>query len=509
MTTLEAVIEIGSTGIRLQIGEIADTGSWTAIDFSELPVALGWDVFTTGYVARETVLQCLRILDRFREQINAWSIPQNQITAIATSALREAKNRDVVLDRILVKTGFKIKVIDGIEENRLMYMAVIHAFEQEASRLQKNNSAILEIGGGSTEIMLLEKGKMAAVHSLRLGTVIIEQQIHSMMGTQKDTRRLLQEHIRNTAATMNTELNLQQVDTFITIGSEVRLAAKLRGHEINPHCWTIGLKEFSDFVDEVSEYSPEECTEHFKIPYSDATSLAVGLFMYRLFINQTSAKNIFVPDTTIRDGIIISKIKGPSRDLQEEFFSQVIASAKNLGKKYHYDQKHADFVTFISLRLFDEMYNELGLDNHARLLLQVAAILHDIGMFIKDANHHIHSQYIVSNSDIFGLNKDEITIISLIARYHRGSGPKQGDDFFYALPRSDRMLVQKLAALLRIADALDRGHTQRITKFDITYSGDTVIFKLLGVHDTALEKSALAEKSDLFESVFGYKILLT
>ncbi len=508
MASLEAVLEIGSTGIRLLIGEVAENQGWTVIDHSELPIALGWDVFTTGLVSRESLLQCLKILHRFKEQIQCWSLPNEQITVIATSALREAANRDTVLDRILVKTGFKVKVIDGIEESRLMYLGVVQALQDEFPKLKKSDSVIIEVGGGSTEIMLLQRGRMAAVHSLRLGTVIIEQQIKSMMGSQKEAHRFLVEYIKNAGGIMNTEIKLDEIDVFIAIGSEVRLAALQIGKRIYSHCCTISTDEFISFTDEIQEYSIEESAERFKIPYSEAKTLAIGLLAYKLFIQLTKAKTILVPDTTIREGVLVSKFSSPSAEIHDDFTSQIIASAYNLGVKYHFDEAHAEFVRITALKLFDALKGELGLDSSARMLLEVASILHDVGMYIRGSDHHLHSQYIISHSDIFGITKENMTIISNVARYHRGKGPQSGASDFYALPRLDRMAVLKLTAILRVADALDRSHGQRIQSFDTDFKGDTFILKLHGVQDTILEKIAMKEKADLFESIFGYKVIL-
>ena len=188
MASLEAVIEIGSTGIRLLVAEITDSADKNILDRSEVPLPLGNDVFTTGTVSRDTLLQCIRILMRFREQLAGWGIRPGQASVIATSAMREAKNRDPVLDRISVKTGFHVRVIDGIENNRLTYLAVADCVKAD-STMRRQNTLILEVGGGSTELMLIEKGKMAGAHSMRLGTVIIEQQMKSMLGSFDDARR--------------------------------------------------------------------------------------------------------------------------------------------------------------------------------------------------------------------------------------------------------------------------------------------------------------------------------
>jgi len=505
MKTLEAVIEIGSTGIRLVVCELSAQNTWTAIDRSEQPVPLGRDVFTGGIISRETLLQCLRILNRFREQLAGWKIGAEHVSVIATSALREARNRDAVVDRIQVKTGFHIKVINGIEENRLMYIAVLEVLRQEAPNIQGQNSVILEIGGGSTEIMLFEQGKMAAVHSLRLGTVIIEQYIKSMTGSRREARRFLEDFIKNAGGSLNTEANLQKIRQFITIGSEMQIAAKEAGQKIGARTRTIAREKFNAFVDEIQQYSTDECMARFKIDYTEAKSLPVGLLTYKLFIELTNAKKIIVSDTSIREGLLLSKLSAQST-LQADFASQIIASALNIGRKYRIDENHAQYVRKTALFIYDKMETELGLDKEARLLLEVAAILHDIGMFIRASGHQIHSQYIISHSDIFGLTQDRIQIVALVARYHNGALHDSSEEAFRALPRSDRTLVLKLAAILRVADALDRSHSQRITDIAILQKEDSFILRVKNTHDTNLEKSALAEKGDLFESIFGYNI---
>jgi len=215
-----------------------------------------------------------------------------------------------------------------------------------------------------------------------------------------------------------------------------------------------------------------------------------------------------VPYLSIREGVIISQLSGPEHLAREEFNDQIIASAVNLGKRYHLDEAHSSYVTRIALKLYDELEGELGLDRHARLLLQIASILHDIGSFIRSSDHHIHSQYILGHSDIFGLNKDDMNILSNVVRYHRSEVPSPTHLGYISLPRSDRTMVLKLASLLRIADALDRGHSQHIKDFDIELTRDTLILRAKGTHDVTLERLALDEKADLFEEVFGYKLIM-
>ena len=505
---LESVIEIGSTGIRLVVCQKSPQGEWTVVDKSELAVSLGWDVFTSRLVSRQTLLQCIKILSRFKEQLIGWGISADQTSIIATSALREATNRDTVLDRIFVKTGFRIKIIDGIQENFYMYNAVLHALRKDCPEIKTQNSLILEISGGSTELMVLNRGKMAAVHSLRLGTVIIQQNIKNLHGTQQDTRHYLRDYIKNTGVNLNTEIDLQKIQMFISIGPELQIAGKCIGKKIGNRSWKIQRNDLFKFVDEVQVYSPEECMAKYQMSYNDAQSFGIGLLSYKLFLGLTSAESIIVTDTTIREGLLISKLSS-EENLQQEFTSQVVASAVNIGRKYRFDEVHAKSVCKVALKIFDAMEKELGLEPVARTYLEIASILHDVGTFIRGSDHEKHSKYIIANSDIFGLAKDSMKIISQIALYHRGSMTQPTDDDFYTFSRQERTLVLKLASILRIADSLDRGHSQRVENFDITFGNDTMTIHTKEGTISNLEKMAVAEKSDLFEFVFGYTIIMS
>ncbi len=508
MNSLEAVIEIGSTGIRLMACQINDSVSWTVIDHSETSVSLGNDVFTSGYVSRDTLMQCLLILNRFKEQLSTWNISPNHIHIIATSALREAKNRDTIVDRIFVKTGFRVRIIDGIEENRLMYLAVQDALHDEVARFRNRDSVILEISGGSTEIMVLNKGRMAAAHTLRLGTVIIEQNLLHGSGTTGDMYRFLEEFIGNTVTNLEMESDIQHIQTFITMGAESQIVAREIGESIHPGLWSIPVNSFNTFVDTVLSYSVEECMARFSLVYADARFFCICLLAYRLFLNLTNAGELLVTDTSIREGLILSLIAGPNASFQEEFYRQIIASARTLGKKYRYDEAHAEYVRKTALKLYDFMEDDLGLSQHSRLLLEIAAILHDTGSYIRASDHHLHSQYIIAHSDIFGLSKDDMNIISHVARYHRGQNPSRHDEDFPLLSRPLRIEILKLSALLRIADALDRSHTQKMDDFTCQIRDNTLILRIAGTQDCNLEKLALADKGDVFESIFGYKLLL-
>ncbi|MCF0241150.1 MAG: HD domain-containing protein [Treponema sp.] len=509
MATPEAVIEIGSTGVRLLVAELTPENKRNVLDRSELPLPLGRDVFTSFVISRETQNQCVQILKRFREQLEGWGITPEQTSVVAASAFREAKNRDPVMDRILVQTGFRVRIMDGIEENRLMYLAVAECLKEESVVERTKNTMILEVSGGSTEVMMMRQGKMAGVHSLKLGTVRIEQQLRSSVYTYEDMRRYIREAVVNTKGSLDNELDISEVEQFMAVGIDMTLAAINVGKPLTTFLWEIDVTAFDRFVRQVQNYSVDECVAKFKISYNDAQTLQASLLIYNIFIRLTNVQKILVPETNIRDGLIISKTSTQNEALMAEFNSQITASAKNLLRKFHGDESHAECVRQNALKLYEAMKAEIGLDEHAKLLLEVAAILHDIGIFIHLNHHNVHSHYIIKNSEIFGLSETDRSLISQIAKYHRGKLQPQDDESFVLQPRTYRMTILKLTAVLRVADALDRSHSQSFEGVRMNLTGDVLNIKTDSKKNTVLENMALAEKGELFETVFGYKVVLS
>ena len=508
MATPESVIEIGSTGVRLLVAVFSDDGNYNVLDRSEKPLPLGKDVFISGAISQETQNQLIQILIRYREQLAGWGITPSECTCVALSAFRDAKNSDPIMDRILVQAGFHVRIIDGIEENKLMYLAVSECIKNEKAFYKDEDTVILVVGGATTEIMMMSDGKMAGVHSLRLGTVRIDQQMKNQTSSYSDIQRYVQESINNTKGSLESELNLNEVKQFIAVGPDITLAALNVGRPISTFLWEIKKEDFAEFVKEIQGYSVDECVARFKISYSEAETLQVSLLIYNLFLYLTKAEKILAPETNIRNGLLLSQHSSENEELQREFNMQITASARNLLRKYHGDESHAECVRMIAVRIYDTLKKDLGFNEHARTLLETAAILHDIGAFIRYDNHNLHSSYIIRNSEIFGLSRKDTTIVSEIAKYHKGNSVPQDEDSFLMLPRSDRMTILKLTAILRIADALDRGHIQKFSDFTLRTQQNALVISTKESRNTVLEKIALNEKSGMFESVFGYKVIL-
>jgi exopolyphosphatase / guanosine-5'-triphosphate,3'-diphosphate pyrophosphatase len=502
-----AVIDIGSTAIRMVIAEIGPDSHWRVVDRAGKPLNLGRDVFVSGKISKDSLIQALHILAGFKELLDGWHIDEDDVTVIATSAIREAHNRDTFIDRVWVRAGLTVNTVDGIEENRLTYMAVQYALEDYKQELARSNSLIIEVGGGSTEVMLLQRGKIVAAHSLHIGTVRIEQQVKSMPGLNQ-LDRFLQEQISTTREVLGAELELSRIRFFIAVGGHARIAAEKVGSTVDEWYSTIEKEEFETFLSQVKQMSLEDIVDSLGITYDDAEGLVTALIIYQQFMEATFADQLIVPNVSIRDGLLLNMTIDPDEMVRGKFDSQVVASALSLGRKFHFDEKHAVHVTNLALRLFDQLESTHNLDRHSRILLHVAGLLHDIGTYVRFSGHHKHGQYIVANSEIFGLHRDNLKIVSNVVRYHRKALPVPSHVSYISLPREDRIRVLKLAAILRIADALDRGHIQRIKDITVEIHEDEIILYCKCHSDNSSERLALSVKSNMFEEVFGTRVTL-
>ncbi len=508
MNRLVSVIDIGSTAIRLVILEMDEKGNYQRIDRASRPLGLGRDVFISKIIRPESMMTAVHVLSGFSELLKTWKLSPEDTYVVATSAIREAWNRDIFVDRVRTKTGFKVQIIDGVEENHLTYIAVLHAVENLRGSFSRANSIIMEVGGGSTEIMILYRGKMQAAQSLKVGTVRMEQQIQNNQTAHVFMEEYLREQFKRHLGRLQANTDLKRIRYFIMVGGDARNAAHHVGRAEGEHYSIIKRQDFLDFVGHVLKKNVEELVGYLNITYNEAEGLVPALIIYMIFLEETHAREILVPDVSIREGVLLRNVLGQGANLDSNFAKQVVASATNLALKYNVDQKHSKKVRDLSLALYDQLQNEHGLGHRERLYLEVSALLHDIGYFINQSGRHKHGQYIVANSEIFGLSRGETDIISNVVRYHRRAKPLNSHLEFGALSREQRLIVMKLAAILRIADALDRSHRQNFGDLTLEIDGSTILISGSGHRDMSIERYGLGLKAGLFEDVFGYKVVL-
>lgn len=498
-----AALDLGASAVRLIIAE-GEGDNMRIVEEASRGVLIGKDTFTHGRIGQPTVEAALHAIEGFRSMMDTFGVVRYR--AVATSALREASNRDTVLDRIRVRTGIDVEVIDGSEENRLTYLAVresLKAFPAMASE----TCLVAEVGGGSADLSTLHGGEPAHSGTFAIGSIRLRQSFAAFQGTPSHFRKLILRHIKNVVDDIRRELPLKDVTQFIALGADARLVARVVGSADAQSLASIPREVFLKTCAEIAALDVDAILSTHGISQAEAETLAPALLVYSELVGATAAATITISSATLRHGLIIDLSRSEAGLGIEVFSRQVMASAHAVGEKYKYDAKHARHIASLALKLFDELKAEHGLDLRDRLLLEVAALLHDIGLFVNLRAHHKHSQYLISVAEIFGMSRDDLLIVSNIARYHRRGLPQRSHIPYMALDREAKIVVNKLGAILRMANALDADHQQKVKNVRVKPEDGVIAFEVEGVGDLTMERLALLARSDFFQDAFGRRVI--
>jgi exopolyphosphatase / guanosine-5'-triphosphate,3'-diphosphate pyrophosphatase len=499
-----AVVDMGASAIRLVVAEGAAEGPLHVLEEVSRGVLLGKDTFTHGRLGPATVEATLKALEGFRRIMDTYGVIRYR--AVATSAVREASNADAFLDRVRLRTGLEVEVIDGSEENRLTYLAVREQLAQHPA-LVDGDALLVEVGGGSADISFLRKAQPIHSGTYPLGSIRMRQSLGGWQGSHEQGMRLLVRHIHNVVDDIRREMPLKEARHMIALGGDVRFAAaQVGGDERDGELRSFDRDAFIRFVDSVVGYDTEQLVEKYRLPQTEAETLVPALLAYRELLVESSAERITVPDASLRNGLLLDLVRSDQPQGIEDLRKQVLSSAAALGERYRYDAPHARNVADLAVRLFDELRSEHGLTDRHRLLLEVAALLHDIGNYVNIRGHHKHSQYLIAASEIFGLSQDEMLLVSNVARYHRRAIPAKSHLPYMALDREARVAVNKLSALLRLANALDADHLQKVKDVHVVTEDDDWVLEVEGAGDLTMERLASLARADYLTEVFGRKV---
>jgi exopolyphosphatase/guanosine-5'-triphosphate,3'-diphosphate pyrophosphatase len=503
---LVAVLDMGASAIRLAIAEIAPGGRPRIIEEASKGVLLGRDTFSFGAIRSQTIDAAISALSGFQHIMKEYGVAE--VHAVATSAVREARNGDMFLDRVQARTGVAFEVINEAEENRLVFLAVRDSLKRQPA-FRGARTLLAEVGGGSTSLTLLRRSEPSRSGVYALGSVRLRQQLDLRRHGQEIQIALLRRYVANVIEEIRLEIPLNRITHFIAMGGDVRFAASQIA-ETDPAeaDREISREQFLAFCDEIERLDEDGIAERFRLPAVEAETLAPALVIYRALLSETAARKILVSSASLRAGMLLDATQPETRVGADEFEQQVLASADALGQRYRLDREHGHHVAMLAGRLFDELREEHGLGDRERLLLKVAGLLHDVGIYISLRAHHKHSQYILAESQIFGLSSEETAIVSNIARYHRRGTPQRSHVPYVALDRQDRLVVNKLAAILRIANALDAEHMQKVRGLTVSRRGSTWVIQLEGSGDLTMERLAATARADMFAETFGRQVVV-
>jgi exopolyphosphatase/guanosine-5'-triphosphate,3'-diphosphate pyrophosphatase len=468
-------------------------------------VHLGQDTFRAGRIKGPTMRAAVLILREFQNVLKTYNV--DLVRVVATSAVREAANMDTFLDRVLMATALEVNVISSSEESRLTVAAVRH--EAGKAQLAKRSSLIVEVGGGNTLINILRKGQIAASQNLAIGSIRLQEMLSTSTESADRAAEMIRHQVAGMVSTMQRLLRLGQVRAFYAVGGDARWAADRVGKPTNvTNLRSVSAGDLDKLVNKSRHYTADKLAGMYGLPFIDAETLVPALLVYQVLLHSTGADKMLVSNVSMRDGLLLDLAQLATGAKEKSIYADVIRSALSVARKYRVDLKHALHTRDVSAFLFDKLLSEHLLDKRYRLLLEVAAILHEIGTFVSSRAHHKHSYYLITNSEIPGLTQEELQLAANVARYYRRSRPKPTHIEYMSLPRDKRIIVNKLAAILRVANALDISRTQQLRNIECSIGNVDINITVATTADLSLEERTLAMQGDLFEDIYGLQVRL-
>lgn len=502
-----AIIDIGSESIRLIIGE-RKRKDLKILELLKNILPIGKDTFYKNTISQSLISQTIDVLQKYLRVMKEYNVKACRV--FATTAVRDARNRDVFIDTIKRKTGLEIEVFTAGDV--IYYIdSYIYFRLKDQYPIHKKNLLIAELGAGSVEFSLMEQGYMLMNIGLPIGTLRLDQRINAMHHSPGQAYQALEEYIEYEFKFLGNQFPHVAIDDVILIsenfGFLVRDLLKKQGNyeTIMP----LTRKESALIKKEAQERSPDELVKKYGIPMEIADTLDVLSLTVDAFFKYTENENIFLFETSLHDAVLTHLLFNLSLSRRYNKSRQLLSVARALGKKHNVDLAHSEQVARLSRMLFNQLSRYMGLHKSDILYLLMAAYLHDIGKFISNRSHHKHSEYIITSLNLFRLTEQEINIIAAIARYHRRSTPRPAHLVYNSLFPEHRILVQKLSALLRIADALDRSHRQKIQDIHVqVVPKQGIILDVLSDESLVIEQAFFEEKKGVLEAITGDEVVL-
>jgi len=502
------IVDMGSNAVRFMIAEVSGSEQ-RAIESHRLPVRLGQEVFKAGVIPESAIADTVDAFRRFRASCDRLGVQRTR--AIATSAMREARNRSELVHRVREAAQFDIDVISGAEEAYLLKLGV-----QTKVNLSKGRSLLVDVGGGSVELVVTDDGDVESANSYRLGALRLKEMFRD--AGPKQFFELVQRHLKGLGHRLAEHLDGASISRYAAVGGNIDSLADLVVERVpvgtKQGVEAVRVKDLADELRALAKMTTQERIDELGLRPDRADTIVPAGCVYLHLARLAGVDHVMVPRCGIKEGLLVEAIHvNRASFVAEDHVDVVLSSCRAMGKRFGYEAEHAESVLHLAQRLFDQTATLHELDDHARVLLQAAALLHDVGVAVNNDGHHKHSQYLIESTDLVGLGRSERHIVALVARYHRKAMPRPEHTGYSALRRRDREMVERLAAVLRLADALDRQHAAVVTDVAVTIGDKTLeLTPTLRAGESTkltLEAKAIERKGELFEHVFGLKPVLS
>ncbi|MDT8717223.1 HD domain-containing protein [Clostridium sp. 19966] len=503
-----ASIDIGSNYLRMTIAEVNEDGDFNILEDVSKQTNIGKDTFSFGRIKVETIHDICDNLKGFGALMRDYHVKSYK--AIATSGIREAENKQYILEQIRLRTGIVVKCLNIAEERFFVLKGMKNTFSKIDIDFSKN-VLVINITSGAIEASIYKQGQLKFTENIKIGSLRLPEILSELQNKSLNFPGLMEEYIESKIYLAKLNIENLNVSHFVAIGGELSTIIDImeRKAKSNEKFACIKRKNFISLYDDIRKMSQEQIEFDYDIPRKRANLVLSTVLLLQCFLKLTEAKEIYTPEITLRHGILKDISDNMVVGKHETDISDIISSVWHIGEKYKIDENHASYVEKIALHIFDETNKLHKLGHRERLYLQIASILHDVGAFINTTNHAEHSYNIIKTTDIIGFSDNELNIIANIARYHGDEDIRpEADENYYMLSEADRMTVSKLTAILKLSEALDVSHLQKIEALKVTVNSEAIYFNVEANEDILLEEWNFNNNAYFFEEVMGIKPII-
>lgn len=499
-----AAIDVGSHETRLYIAETPNQSAPLIIETVRRTLPIGTDTYNIGSISQPLVQECIGILAGFADKIREYKILD--VVAVATSAFREATNCFQVLDQINRETGISIRVLSNAEEKYYHTLALSELLPDFAE-LIRQGTLIVDIGSGSVQATAYDKGDFIFSQNMLLGSLRLRELLADLQRLTSDYAALLEEYISSDLDNYRMlEPKKMSYENLIVLCGDLpylkRMAVSLHPGSEGARPF-LTQKAFEMVYQRLLTDQPRGLTIDFDIPAENATLLLPTAMIMRKFLEFTGTSGFIVPSAALCDGLLLEvSVKQHDYKPRYDQIRDLLSACRQIANRFRTERKHSEWVEKTALAIFDDTVKLHRLTDRHRLQLQVAAILHDCGKYINMTQHNIRSYNIIMSIELIGLSQEEREVAAYTARFYSESR-LDADAHYNLMPENEKLLIAKLSAILRLADALDTGHKQKITELKLQIDDENLTLIVSTAKDIMLEQWSVEHTGYLYKDVYG------
>lgn len=498
-----AAIYIGSYEVSLKIFEISSRKKIHEVDYIRSRLDLGRDVYQKGAIGYERVDELCEILGEFSSIMAGYKVTEHEV--YASAVLRDSSNELFVVHQVFLRTGFMIKVISNSEYRFIGYKSI--AAREPFEEMIQTSAAVVDIGGSGIQITTFEKGQLQTTQHLEMGTVRLRELLNKRGQALQLYETQIEEYVNKKLEVFRALYVKSGVDYVIFMSD---YCEELIAHIEKKHTEgnVVKAERFIKYIEKLQKKSVEEICMELNLANAKDPLIVPSIIMFKSMVSIMDAENVWVPGVNISDGIAYDYAeRNHLVKSTHDFEGDILAAAQNLSRHFNSYSPHIKALTRLSTKIFDTMKKVHGMESRERLLLQVAVILHDCGKYISLANSPHCAYEIIMASEIIGLSHREREIVALTVLYNT----LQLDDYEEVSDRIDQegyLIVAKLSAILRVANALDQSHKQKFQDIRIVLKDRNLVITVESLEDISLEQALFDAKTVYFENVFSMKPVL-